>query len=124
MMLLPYINEPETGSLIPSMSTGGAPTNAMMKQIVAASKVGIIRTPNHPTYNLLLVEVTHWQKDSQGLVELRVAIVAVIFLKRVSMNSGGTERVQYSHNTLHCGYERCFTSDDLGYRRLRNVLIP
>jgi hypothetical protein len=66
---------------MPSMSTGGAPTNAMMKQIVAASNVGIIRTPNHPTYNLLLVEVTHWQKDSQRLVELREAIVAVIFVK-------------------------------------------
>jgi hypothetical protein len=81
MMLLPYIREPETGSLIPSMSTGGAPTNAMMKQIVAASNVGIIRTPNHPTYNLLLVEVTQEQKSFQRLVELREAIVAVIFLK-------------------------------------------
>ena len=49
MMLLPYINEPATGSRMPSMSTGGAPTKAMMKQIVAASNVGIIRTPNQPT---------------------------------------------------------------------------
>jgi hypothetical protein len=56
---------------MPSMSTGGAPTNAMMKQIVAASNVGIIRTPNHPTYNLLLVEVTQEQKSFQRLVELR-----------------------------------------------------
>jgi len=72
------------------MSTGGAAINATMKQIVAASKVGIIRVPNHPTYNLLLVEVTHWQKDSQRLVELRCAIVAVIFLKRVSISPGGT----------------------------------
>jgi len=77
------------------MSTGGAAINATMKQIVAASKVGIIRVPNHPTYNLLLVEVTQEQNCSQVLVELRCAIVAVIFLKRVSISPGGTERVQY-----------------------------
>jgi hypothetical protein len=62
------------------MSTGGAPMNAIMKQIVAASSVGIIRTPNHPTYRRLLVEVTHRQKDSQGLIVERVAIVAVILI--------------------------------------------
>jgi hypothetical protein len=81
MMLFPYINEPETGSRMPSMSTGGAPTKAMMKQIVAASNVGIINTPNHPTYRRLFVEVTQEQKSFQRLVELREAIVAVIFLK-------------------------------------------
>ena len=63
------------------MSTGGAPTKAMMKQIVAASNVGIIRTPNQPTYRRLFVEVTQEQKSFQRLVELREAIVAVIFLK-------------------------------------------
>ena len=47
MMLLPYMSEPATGSRI-SMSTGGTPTKAMMKQIVA-NRVGIIRTPNQPT---------------------------------------------------------------------------
>jgi hypothetical protein len=31
------------------MSTGGAAINAVTKQIVAASKVGIIRIPNQPT---------------------------------------------------------------------------
>jgi len=61
------------------MSTGGAAINATMKQIVAARRQGIIRTPNHPTYNLLLVEVTQEQNCSQGLLKLRVAIVAVIF---------------------------------------------
>jgi hypothetical protein len=60
------------------MSTGGAPTNAIIKQVVATNKVGIIRTPNQPTYNLLSVEVTHSQKLCQGLVLERVAIVAVI----------------------------------------------
>jgi hypothetical protein len=61
------------------MSTGGAAINATMKQIVAARRQGIIRTPNHPTYNLLSVEVTHSQNCCQGLIVLeRVAIVAVI----------------------------------------------
>ncbi len=59
MMLLPNIRDPATGSLIPSISTGGAAINATMKQVVAASKHGIIRTPNHPTYILLSVDVTH-----------------------------------------------------------------
>jgi hypothetical protein len=49
MMLLPYIKEPATGSLIPSISTGGAAMKATMKQVAAARRQGIIRTPNHPT---------------------------------------------------------------------------
>jgi hypothetical protein len=40
MMLLPYRREPATGSRMPSMSTGGAATKAMMKQIVAAERSG------------------------------------------------------------------------------------
>jgi hypothetical protein len=65
MMLLPYMSEPATGSRIPSISTGGAATKAVMKQIVAASRVGIIRTPNQPTYRRLLVLVTQEQNSSQ-----------------------------------------------------------
>ena len=65
MMLLPYMSEPATGSRIPSMSTGGAAMNATMKQMVAANRVGIISTPNQPTYRRLLVEVTQSQNDSQ-----------------------------------------------------------
>ena len=65
MMLLPYIREPATGSRIPSISTGGAATKATMKQTVAANRVGIISTPNQPTYRRLLVDVTHSQKFSQ-----------------------------------------------------------
>ena len=42
---------------------------ATMKQVVAASRQGIMRTPNQPTYKRLLVEVTHSQKDSQELLE-------------------------------------------------------
>ena len=63
-MLLPYKKEPATGSLIPSMSTGGAAMNATMKQAAAVSKHGIIKTPNQPTYNLLSVDVTHSQNSS------------------------------------------------------------
>ena len=64
-----------------AMSTGGAAINATIKQIVAARRQGIIRTPNHPTYNLLLVEVTQLQNCSHGLLCERVAIVAVIRIK-------------------------------------------
>jgi len=86
MMLFPYIREPATGSRMPSMSTGGAAIKATMKQIVAASNVGIIRVPNQPTYKRLFVEVTHSQNDSQVVEapERRVAIVAVICFKKNS----------------------------------------
>jgi hypothetical protein len=49
MMLFPYRNDPATGSLIPSISTGGAAIKAIIKQVVAVSKQGIIKTPNQPT---------------------------------------------------------------------------
>ena len=82
MMLLPYIREPATGSRIPSMSTGGAATKAVMKQIVAARRVGIIRTPNQPTYRRLLVLVTQEQKSSQvELCVLRERIELAILKK-------------------------------------------
>ena len=59
------MNEPATGSLIPSISTGGAAMNATIKHAAAVSKHGIIRTPNQPTYNLLFVDVTHSQNSGQ-----------------------------------------------------------
>ena len=49
MMLFPYRKEPATGSRIPSISTGGAATNAIKKAVVAVKSAGIIKTPNHPT---------------------------------------------------------------------------
>jgi len=79
MMLLPYNKEPATGSRIPSISTGGAAINAIMKQVAAARRHGIIRTPNHPTYKRLFVEVTHAQNSFQlarGLLFL-VEIVVI-----------------------------------------------
>lgn len=64
------------------MSTGGAAINARIKQIVAVKAVGTSRTPNHPTYKRLFVEVTQEQNCSQRLLSERVAIEAVIFEKR------------------------------------------
>jgi hypothetical protein len=58
MMLFPYSKEPETGSRIPSISTGGAATNATMKAVIAVSRQGIIRHPNHPMYKRFSVDVT------------------------------------------------------------------
>jgi hypothetical protein len=81
MMLLPYIKEPATGSRIPSISTGGAAINAMMKQVAAVRSVGIIRTPNHPTYKRLSVEVTHAQNSSQFLSGLLCFVDRVVIEK-------------------------------------------
>jgi hypothetical protein len=64
------------------MSTGGAATKATMKQIVAASNVGIISTPNQPTYKRLLVEVTHSQKESHEDCDCCLERVEAIVLKR------------------------------------------
>ena len=38
-------------------------------------------------------------------------------IKRVSMNSGGLNGYSILHDTLHRGYEGCFTSRDPGWRR-------
>lgn len=78
MMLLPNINEPATGSRIPSMSTGGAAMKAMMKQVVAANSVGIMITPNQPTYRRFSVLVIQLQKFSHTLALSRLCTVVVI----------------------------------------------
>jgi hypothetical protein len=79
IMLLPYSKEPLTGSRMPSMSTGGAAMKAMVKQMVAANRQGIISTPNQPTYRRLSVDVTHWQNCSHTLALSRLCTVVVIF---------------------------------------------
>jgi len=86
-MLLPYKKEPATGSLIPSISTGGAAMKATIKHAAAASKHGIMSTPNHPTYILLSVEVTHSQNCGQPASKppcLRVerVVISKTFLSR------------------------------------------
>ena len=70
------------------MSTGGAAINATIKQIAAASNVGSINTPNHPTYNLLSVEVTQLQNCSQVFDCRCCEIVAVIFKRELDKSSG------------------------------------
>jgi hypothetical protein len=87
MMLLPYIKEPATGSRIPSISTGGAAMNAMMKQDVAVNKVGIIKQPNQPMYKRFSVLVTHAQKRSHKLALARFSKVAVIIIFMFVFNS-------------------------------------
>ena len=57
------IRDRATGSLIPSISTGGAAINATIKHAAAVSRHGIMRTPNQPTYTLLFVDVTHSQNS-------------------------------------------------------------
>jgi hypothetical protein len=54
---------------------------AMMKQVVAASRVGIINTPNQPTYRRLSVEVTQEQKRSHGEALRSLCSVVVIVYK-------------------------------------------
>ena len=51
---------------------------ATMKQMVADSRVGIIRTPNQPTYKRFSVEVTQLQKRSQTLALSRLCKVVVM----------------------------------------------
>ena len=78
MMLFPYNNEPETGSRIPSISTGGAAMKAMMNTEVAVNNVGIMITPNQPIYRRFSVEVIHSQKRAQRLDASFLAKIAVI----------------------------------------------
>jgi hypothetical protein len=58
---------------------------AMMKQVVAASRVGIINTPNQPTYRRLSVEVTQEQKRSQ-MEALRSLCSVVVIVCMIAMN--------------------------------------
>ena len=63
--------------------------NATMKQIVAANRVGIISTPNQPTYRRLLVDVTHSQKFSQVDAPCwRERVAFAIVIKREVRPSG------------------------------------
>ena len=89
MMLLPYMKAPATGSLIPSISTGGAAMKATIKHAAAVSRHGIMSTPNQPTYILLFVDVTHSQNSGHPCRSpcLRVKLEVVIsktFLSRAS----------------------------------------
>ena len=80
MMLFPYIKEPATGSRIPSISTGGAAINAIIKQVVAVNNVGIITTPNQPMYKRFSKLVIQEQKRSQIFRLSYFSKVAVIVI--------------------------------------------
>ena len=80
-MLFPYISDPDTGSRIPSISTGGAAMKATMNTEVAVNKVGIINTPNHPMYKRFSVEVIQEQKRPHTVAFARRSKVAVIIKK-------------------------------------------
>ena len=71
------------------MSTGGAAMNATMKQVVAANSVGIISTPNQPTYKRLLVDVTHSQKFCHGDVCCLERVVAIELYEKVRPSGNG-----------------------------------
>ena len=70
------------------MSTGGAAMKAMMKQMVAVNRVGIINTPNQPTYRRLLVLVTHSQKFCHTLARSVRCSVVVIVLDNCDLLGG------------------------------------
>jgi hypothetical protein len=54
--------------------------NAMMKQVVAASRVGIINTPNQPMYRRFSVLVIQLQNRSHTLALSRRCKVVVMSL--------------------------------------------
>ena len=65
------------------MSTGGAATNAMMKTETAVNKVGIITTPNQPTYKRFSVEVTQSQKRAHkedASRRSKIAVILIVFI--------------------------------------------
>ena len=78
------------------MSTGGAATKATMKHTVAASSVGIISTPNQPTYKRLLVDVTHSQKSFHGDVCCLERVVAIVLYEKVRPSGNGGVTISLS----------------------------
>jgi len=110
------------------MSTGGAAMNATMKQTVAANSVGIIRTPNQPTYKRLLVDVTHSQNDSHGEVDCCLErVVAIVLNKKVRPSGNGGVTISPApsagdmRDVIYTPYRSRFKGC---YSKLRNVLIP
>jgi hypothetical protein len=82
------------------MSTGGAPTKAIIKQVVAASKVGIIRIPNQPTYRRLFVEVTQEQNCSQLVVFPLREVIAVMSMYVMTVGADYPALIYLIHNLL------------------------
>jgi hypothetical protein len=63
----------------------------MMKQMVAAARVGIINTPNQPTYRRLSVLVIQLQNFSHALALSRLCSTVVMVYKC----GKGMERYKY-----------------------------
>jgi len=57
----------------------GAAMKAMMKQVVAASSVGIINTPNQPMYSRLSVDVIQLQNRSHKLALCDCKVVVMFY---------------------------------------------
>ena len=85
---------------------------ATMKQMVAASSVGIIRTPNQPTYRRLFVEVTHSQNDSQEFDCCLERVADIVLNKKV--RPSGKWWSYYFSDTLCQRYERRIELPSLG----------
>ena len=64
-ILLPYRRDPATGSLMPSISTGGAQRNTMIKKTEATDRSGNMRIPNQPIKIWLLVDKMNREKVPQ-----------------------------------------------------------
>ena len=73
---------------------------AIIKQVVAASKVGIIRIPNQPTYRRLFVEVTQEQNCSQLFVCPRREVIAVMSMYIVTVGADYPALIYLIHNLL------------------------
>ena len=65
IILLPYRRDPATGSLMPSISTGGAKRNPMIKKTEATDRSGNMRIPNQPIKIRLLVDKMKLEKVPQ-----------------------------------------------------------
>lgn len=73
---------------------------AIIKQVVAANKVGIIRIPNQPTYRRLFVEVTQEQNCSQLVVFPLREVIAVMSMYVVTVGADYPALFYLIHNLL------------------------
>ena len=106
---------------------------ATMKQMVAASSVGIISTPNQPTYRRLLVEVTQSQKFSQVDAPCWRERVAFAIVIRKKVRPSGKWWSYYSSAPLSRGMrDGLLTLPSLGQaagvcyetEKVRNICLP
>ena len=81
IILLPYRRDPATGSLMPSISTGGAQRNPTIKKTEATDRSGNMRIPNQPIKIRLLVDKMKLEKVPQKeLFEHEIKIALLFFI--------------------------------------------